>query len=319
MRAARRALVFLALAVCAAAPRAAGAYTAIVARHEFDLEQGFRQPSDVAVGTGGAVYVADGVNGCIKMFDAAGAYRASFGTKGTGPGQFDGLLGLATDAAGTLYAADARNHRIQMFSADGTFRRSLAIAPGAGDVAADPVDMAVDDRRRQLYVVDNDNHHVLVYGLDDFRQTGRWARMGELRDQLQYPFLIAVGRDSSVFVVDVINTRVPVYSPTGAVVATIGGWGVEPGQFYRPKGVCTDGDNRVYVSDSYLGVVQVFSRYGNLKGVIADERGSVRKWRSPVGIAVDGRRRLYVVDMAANKVSVYTLTGKTIAVKVREP
>jgi sugar lactone lactonase YvrE len=138
--------------------------------------------------------------------------------------------------------------------------------------------------------------------------------MGELRDQLQYPFLVAVGRDSSVFVVDVINTRVQVYSPKGDVAATIGGWGVEPGQFYRPKGVCADSENQVYVSDSYLGVVQVFSRYGNLKGVIADEKGAVLKWRAPVGVAVDGRR-LFVVDMLANKVSVYSLTGTLMTIK----
>lgn len=314
-----RAVAALALAACVFSPQAAFGLTAIAARHEYDLEKDFLQPSDVAIGKNGAVYVADGVNGCIRIFDAAGAYRASFGAKGSGLGQFQGLLGIATDSAGTVYAADAQNHRVQIFSPDGTFRRSLDIVPGSGDGPTDPVDMALDERRRQLYVVDNDNHHVLVYSLDDFRLAWRWAEMGDLRDQLEYPFLIAVGRDSSVFVVDVINTRVQVYSPKGAVVATIGGWGVEPGQFYRPKGVCTDSENRVYVSDSYLGVIQVFNRYGNLKGIIADEQGALRKWRSPVGIAVDARQRLYVVDMLANRVSVYTLTGKANALKVTGP
>jgi sugar lactone lactonase YvrE len=305
----------MAFVAAAALPRPAQAYSLFTARHEFDLAKDFLQPSDVAIGKDGAIYVADGVNSNIKVFDSGGAYRSSFGTKGAGHGQFEGLLGLASDAAGNIYAADAQNHRVQIFSAEGAFKRTIDVAPGKGDRATDPVDMAIDESKQQLYIVDNDNHHVLVYSLADFNQTARWAEMGELRDQLQYPFLITVGRDSSVFVVDVINTRVQVYSPRGDVVATIGGWGVEPGQFYRPKGVCTDSDNQVYVSDSYLGVIQVFSRYGNFKGIVADEKGAVLKWRAPVGIAIDGRQRLYVVDMLANKVQVYYLTGKTITVK----
>ena len=314
-----RALTIAAAVVCAAVPQGASGYTAIVARHELDLEKDFLQPSDVAIGKGGAVYVADGINGCIKVFDESGRYRSAFGTKGSGQGQFDGLLGIATDPSGTIYAADAQNHRVQIFAPDGAFRRSIDILPGKGDRATDPVDVAVDEGKQQLYVVDNDNHHILVYSLADFKQTARWASQGELRDQLQYPFLMTVGRDSSVFVVDVINTRVQVYSPKGEVAATIGGWGVEPGQFYRPKGVCTDAGNQVYVTDSYLGAIQVFSRYGNLKGIIVDEKGAVLKWRAPVGIAVDARNRLYVVDMLANKVQVYTLTGATLNTDAKKP
>jgi len=105
---------------------------------------------------------------------------------------------------------------------------------------------------------------------------------------------------------------VQVYSPTGDVVATIGGWGVDLGLFYRPKGVCVDSDNQIFVSDSYLGVIQVFNRYGNFKGVIGDEKGAVLKWKTPVGIAADDRGRLYVVDMTANQVNVYELGGEKI-------
>ncbi len=53
----------------------------IPARHLYDLEADFLYPSDVAVGAGGRVYVADGVNGQVKIFDSAGKFLSSFGEK----------------------------------------------------------------------------------------------------------------------------------------------------------------------------------------------------------------------------------------------
>ena len=312
-RAARLAAVLLAVAgLLAALPAALHAYTVYPAKFLFELNRDFLQPSDIAIGKDHQIYVLDGVNNCVKVFDGQGLYLFAFGSKGAQPGQFNSPLGIAADKEGRIFVADSQNHRVQIFKPRGEWLQTVDIIAAKGDKPSDPTDMAIDESKQQMYVVDNDNHHVLVYGLQGYKQIASWATEGERRDQLQYPFLIAVGIDSSVFVVDVINTRVQVYSPAGDVVATIGGWGVDLGQFYRPKGVCVDAENQIFVSDSYLGVIQVFNRYGNLKGVIGDEKGDVMKWKTPVGIAVDDRERLYVVDMIANQVKVYDLSGKKI-------
>jgi len=293
--------------VAAAVPCLLHAYTICPVRHLFTISHGFLQPSDVAVGRDGRVYVVDGVNNAVKVFDEAGTFRFSFGASGAGPGQFKAPLGIATDSAGRVYIADAGNRRIQIFTAGGEWQRTIEIPPEKNKKPADPVDVAVDEAKQQLYAVDNDNHRVLVYSLADWKLLSRWGSEGEDRDQFTYPFFIAAGKDSSVFIVDVINTRVQVWSPKGEPVSTVGSWGVEPGQLYRPKGVCTDKDNTVYVSDSYLGVIQAFNRYGNFKGIVGTEDGRVLKLKTPVGITVDGRQRLYVVEMIENRVSVYEL------------
>jgi DNA-binding beta-propeller fold protein YncE len=296
----------------AALPGTLHAYTIYPAKHLFDITKDFLQPSDIAIGRDHQIYVLDGVNNCVKVFDAQGRYLFAFGGKGAQPGEFNSPLGIAADKEGRIYIADSQNHRVQIFTPGGEWLKSVAVISAKGEKPADPTDMAIDESKQQMYVVDNDNHHVLVYDMPGFKQAAAWATEGERRDQLQYPFFIAVGIDSSVFVVDVINTRVQVYSPAGDVAATIGGWGVDLGQFYRPKGVCVDPDNQIFVSDSYLGVIQVFNRYGNFKGVIGDSKGDVLKWKTPVGIAADDRGRLYVVDMIANQVQVYDLSGKKI-------
>jgi DNA-binding beta-propeller fold protein YncE len=188
----------------------------------------------------------------------------------------------------------------------------VTVDPVKPEIQADPVDVALDERRETMYVVDNDNHSVLVYSLKDFTMRDRWGSEGKGYQQFTYPFFITVGKDTSVFVTDVLNTRVQVWSPQGEAVATVGGWGVDLGQFYRPKGVCTDKDNRVFVGDSYLGVIQVFNRYGHFRSVTGDETGAVMKWTTPVGITIDDCQRLYVVEMIKNRVRVYQILENTI-------
>ena len=62
----------------------------------------------------GLVYVADRGNNRVDRFDPtnfAGSFT-SFGTAGTGPGQFEQPVGVAADGLGNIYVADEFNNRI---------------------------------------------------------------------------------------------------------------------------------------------------------------------------------------------------------------
>ena len=274
-------------------------------KHLFDLTQGFLQPSDVAVGKDGLIYVADGVNNRVVVFDRSGKLSFSFGTRGSDRGQFNAPLGITTDRSGGVYIADTGNRRVQIFTPRGSVTSVVPIVSAAGEKTADPVDCAVDDTRQRLYVVDNDNHHLLVYSLTDGKLLERWGSEGDGTRAFRYPFFTAMGTDTAVLVVDVLNTRVQAWSPQGEVISTIGEYGVDLGQLYRPKGVCINGENSVFVSDSYLGVIQTFNRFGHFHSVAADEKGNIVQWNSPVGITIDDRQNLYVVEMLANRVRIY--------------
>jgi DNA-binding beta-propeller fold protein YncE len=306
------AIICFCLALPASLPAMLQAFPLTPLQHLFDIKADFLQPSDVAVGRDGRIYVVDGVNHHVKVFDRNGAYLSSFGGRGAAPAQMNYPLGIAADTQGRVYVADAGNRRVQIFSESGNFISLLNLEPLQPERPIDPVDVAVDERHRQLYVIDNDNHNILVFGLDDQRLTGRWGSEGKGRDEFNHPFLLAVGQDSSIFVVDVLNTRVQAWSPQGAPVSSIGTWGVDVGQLYRPKGVCVDQQNRVYVSDSYLGVIQVFNRYGLLTSVLGTEQGAVMHWTTPAGIAIDEQQRLFVVEMFANRVRAYRILDSTI-------
>jgi len=90
-------------------------------------------------------------------------------------------------------------------------------------------------------------------------------------------------------------------------VRSIGGFGVDLGQFYRPKGVCVDENDLVFVSDSVLGVIQAFKQNGDFSAVLGTEKGEVLKWKTPLGITIDNRQRLYVIEMLPNRVRVYDI------------
>lgn len=82
----------------------------------------FNMPSSIAFLPDGSFYVADGyVNARIVKFDKDGKYISEFGSKGSGPGQFDLVHSIAIDSQGRIYAADRRNQRIQVFDANGKF------------------------------------------------------------------------------------------------------------------------------------------------------------------------------------------------------
>jgi DNA-binding beta-propeller fold protein YncE len=273
----------------------------------FDITHGFSQPSDVAVSKEGVIYVVDGVNNCVKAFNPKGAFIFSFGKKGSQSGRFMNPLGVAVDNTGRVYIADSGNRRIQIFDSKGKFISKFKVS-SKGKKPADPSDIAVDELRNRCYVVDNDNHNVVVYDLSTHAQLKTYGTPGAEKREFKYPFLITLDKDGYLYIVDVINTRLQVLSPEGKFVAIIGGWGVEKGQFFRPKGAAIDKKGRVYVSDSYMGVIQVFQQTGEFHSALGDPaKGIVKKFKTPTGLFIDGNSRLYVVEMFADKVSVYSI------------
>ena len=276
-------------------------------RHLFDITHNFSEPSDVSVSKDGHIYVVDGVNNRIKVFNHNGKFLFSFGRKGSGHGKFRFPLGITIDNSGKVYIADSGNRKVQIFNNRGSFVREFKI-PSKNGNPSEPTDVAVDESRNRCYVVDNNNHYILAYDLSSLELLKIYGEPGAEKRQFRFPFLITMDREGYLYTVDVINTRVQVLNPEGLFVLIIGGWGVEKGQFFRPKGVAVDKNNRVYISDSYMGVIQVFKSTGEFYSVLGDpEDRSVKKFRTPAGIFIDDNNRLYVVEMFAQKVSVYSI------------
>lgn len=262
----------------------------------------FNMPSDVAVGLNGNLYVLDGVNNRVVVYDAESNFRFTFGSGGIAAGDFNFPLGIATGPDGNIYVADSGNHRFQIFTAGGKSLEAVQL-PATGLAAApDPTDVAIDSMRQRLYIADNDNHQLNVYNLVTDRFEPALGGPGLGQRQFRFPFLIDVSTKGYIFVVEPINTRVHVLNFNGKFVSFLGNWGIKPGQLFRPKGVATF-ENLVFVSDSYLGRVQIFDMQGVFLGMLVDSAEVPLKFTTPMGMTVDAaNRRLYVVELKANRV-----------------
>jgi hypothetical protein len=70
----------------------------------------------VAVDGAGRVYVVDGENNRIQVFDSEGRFLAKWGFRGSEPGEFSQPTAVAVDCTGRVYVADTNNNRVQGFN-----------------------------------------------------------------------------------------------------------------------------------------------------------------------------------------------------------
>ena len=273
----------------------------------FTMEAGFLMPSDVAVGKKGRIYILDGTHGQVKVFNNQGILLFAFGSKGQGKEQLLNPLGLDIDDAGTVYVADSGNHRVQIFDYNGRWVNTFSLQKQKAHKPPDPTDVAVNSALNRCYVVDNDNHRVLIYDTKTYQLLGQWGTRGEVLGKFRYPFFISAGQDGAVAVVDLLNTRVQTFDHEGNFRHLVGDWGVNRGDFYRPKGITIDTHNHIIVSDSVLGVVQIFDPQGNFLSVVGNGEGEIMRFKNPVGIDIDKNHTLYVVEMSKNRVRAFKL------------
>ena len=87
------------------------------------MQAPFNHPADVCVAPSGELYVADGYgNSSVHRFSATLDYVGSFGSPGSGPGQFRVPHSVRVSQDGRVYVADRENHRVQVFTAEGEFQ-----------------------------------------------------------------------------------------------------------------------------------------------------------------------------------------------------
>jgi DNA-binding beta-propeller fold protein YncE len=124
----------------------------------------FNLPRDLAIGQDGKLYVVDGGNFRVVVFDRNGKYLQSFGSVGRQLGQFSRPKEIAADPHGNVYVVDTAFGNFQIFNADG----ELLLFVGTRDERDGPArymlpsGIAVDEDGR-VYVVDQWFRKIDVY------------------------------------------------------------------------------------------------------------------------------------------------------------
>ena len=61
------------------------------------------------------MYIIDSKNHRILIYDTNGTQLHSFGTQGSGEGEFNVPTGIAVDTSGNVYVCDSCNNRIVVY------------------------------------------------------------------------------------------------------------------------------------------------------------------------------------------------------------
>ena len=105
------------------------------------------------------MYVTDGrENSRVSKFDSNGKFITSWGSKGSGNGQFNENHGIDIDSSGNVYVVDTRNNRIQKFSSDGTFIHKWGSTGCSAGEFLIPHDITIDSSDN-IYISDSGNVH----------------------------------------------------------------------------------------------------------------------------------------------------------------
>ena len=166
----------------------------------------FNQPTDVAFGKNGEIYVSDGYgNSRVVKFDRDGNFIKAWGKYGTGPGEFNLPHSVVVDIHGNVYVADRENKRIQIFDADGTFLREWTEIGYPYGLFITP--------DQHVWMIDGGFDRIIELNQDG-KILGALGEPGHAPGQFAWGHFLAVGKDRKIYVADVLNWRFQVFIPT---------------------------------------------------------------------------------------------------------
>lgn len=233
-------------------------------------------PFGMAVDPRGNLWVADTGNARFQIFAPDGSFLETWGSAGSGPGQFnfhpyDEFVGMpggygdvTFDRDGNIYVADTGNFRIQKFAPDRAFLR-------------------------------------------------QWGSKGTEAGQFLDIFSVTVGPDGTIFVADENRNDVQRFDADGAFLNSIGGPGAGPGKLSDTESAAVDASGRVWITDYNRGQIQRYSADGQFLDTWGAHGFADGQFQNPVDLAFDASGRVWVVDIGKNNVQVFSQDGQYLA------
>jgi DNA-binding beta-propeller fold protein YncE len=206
-------------------------------------------------------------------------------------------MGIATSDAGEVFVLEAASGLILKFGAD----EKLIDTFGDMSVLSHPIDIAVNDRDKLIYVSDVAEHNIAVFDLQG-KLLYKIGERGTNAGQFNFPTGIDLDEAGNLYVLDTLNFRIQVLDSAGHFVREFGEQGTEIGSFRLPKGLAVSPHGQVYVSDVLSHKVVVFNLQGRYlmslggRSHARDDKVTPGGFFAPRGIAVDATGSILVVD-----------------------
>jgi hypothetical protein len=183
------------------------------AKLQFQTTNHLQRPSGLVI-LKDQLFVADSQRHCIVVLDLRGAFLREFGSRGTGPGQFNFPSHISCDQDGNLLVTDSLNSRVQILDRQGSFKAEVGKLGDRAGQFGRPKGVAVDSLGR-LYALD-----AVFDNLQIFDQKGQLllaiGNTGQQPGEFWLPNGIAISRSNEIFIADSYNHRIQVFQYVGS-------------------------------------------------------------------------------------------------------
>ena len=312
--------------------------------------RGFYFPVDTAIGSDGKLFVLsrsyddEPLPARVTVCDIDSEYYGTFGSFGTGAGQFTWATAIAIDSEDNVYVSDEYTNRITIFDSSGKFLTSWG-TEGTQEGQLDGPSGFDFDSDDCLYIVDHHNNRIQKFTKDGsflFAFGSEGNGIGEFN----LPWGLSIGHGGNVYVADWRNDRIQKFSKDGVFLASFGDSGNGDGQFHRPSSVAVDAEGYIYVADWGNERVQILNPDGRFvmklrgegtsskwamewfegnveeakaraksdlepnvalfKGDVHEESAQIEKYFwAPVSVKLDNKQRLYVTESHRHRLQIY--------------
>jgi len=152
---------------------------------------------------------------------------SSFGSRGSGNGQFDFPEHIAIDQLDHIYVSDLGNNNIQKFDKNGTFIEDYYSCNSPRTV------LFLPDR-----VIIAKSYDNMIFEMDYNKQFIReWGSTGVADGQFNFLRQMALDDENNLYVVDAGNNRIQKFDLTGNFILKWGNTGENEGNFVSPCGI----------------------------------------------------------------------------------
>lgn len=271
-------------------------------------------PEGIVVTSAKRVFISDTNNHRILEVSETGALINTFGSRGSGTGQFWSPLGLAVDSQGRILVADANNDRVVRFDPDNfnstfvTFSKIQGGSPVSGTGLGEfnfPVSCAVGPDG-EIYVADLNNNRVQKIVLaNNTNFTGASATLFDIgsvspRDILATASRLYILDNNGYLMVKRFNTEsdFTIDLITHAVEN-----GLSSSISFR--GIAIDETSQeIFVSSDSLDKIMVFSMSGNFRASFGSSGTGLGSFSAPAGMCFSDSK-LYVIEKDNKRLQIF--------------
>ena len=269
-------------------------------------------PNPVASGTASYIsWNSTNANACTVTEN--GAFFASgvpstYGSAGTGNGQFGLINGIAFDSSGNFYVVDANSpNRVQKFNSSGAYVSQFGASGSGNGQLSSPQGIAIDSSGN-IYVADAGNNRI-----EKFSSSGTYVSQfgtsGTGNGQFSTPYAIAFDSSGNIYVADTGNNRVQKFNSSGTYVSQFGSSGTGNNQFAAPVGISIDSSGNIYVADTNNNRIEKFSSTTAYVSQFGSSGSGNGQLSGPYGILFDSSGNIYVSDFGNSRIQEFTSSG----------